>query len=200
MGTPNTAVRSGVAAVGVVLLGWVAYGLEQPVPILDWFDLAIHEAGHLIAFPLPELAMFLAGSVLQVAVPLGLAWYFWVTQRDRAAVAFCLAWAGTSARDVAVYAADARAQELPLIGGGRHDWGYILGRFDALDRADTVAGFIAAVGLVMIGVGLVVAVAGILAGGRHHPLPSVPGRRYVAPVRRVEAMHESVEGDPWHPG
>ncbi|HSG79360.1 MAG TPA: hypothetical protein VLD62_07270, partial [Acidimicrobiia bacterium] len=190
----------GVAAVVVVLLGWVAYGLEQPVPMLDWFDLAIHEAGHLIAFPLPELAMFLAGSVLQVAVPIGLAWYFWVSQRDRAAVAFCLAWAGTSARDVAVYVADARAQELPLVGGGRHDWAYILGRFEALDRADAVAGFVAAVGLVMIGVGLVVALASVVTGGREHAIPRLPGRRYVPPVRRVEAIQAPVDGDPWYPG
>lgn len=203
MGTRNTAARNAVAAVMVGVLAWVAYVLEQPVPVLDWFDLAIHEAGHLLALPLPEIAMFLAGSVLQVAVPIGLAWYFWVSQRDSAAMAFCLAWAGTSAKDVAIYVADARDQLLPLVGGGRHDWAYILGRFDALDRTESVAGFVAAVGLILIGAGLVVAVSGVVSGVRPvkpkmRPQP-LPVRSRPLPVRpaRVEQMH--VEGDPFRP-
>jgi hypothetical protein len=36
----------------------------------------------------------------------------------------CLVWAGASAWDVSVYAADAVSQRLPLV-GGLHDWAYI---------------------------------------------------------------------------
>ncbi|MDX1690348.1 MAG: hypothetical protein R3290_04925 [Acidimicrobiia bacterium] len=193
------ALRSAVAGVAVVALGVVAYGLEQPVPMLDWFDLAIHEVGHVLAYPLPELAMFLAGSVAQVAVPLGFAWYFWTTQRDRAAVAFCLAWAGTSARDVAVYVADAPVQALPLVGGGTHDWAFILGRLDAIDRAESIAGLVSALGLVLVGVGLVVAVAGAMERAPRHPVPL--GRPSVAPPGPVVApAAPGVEGDPWYDG
>jgi hypothetical protein len=33
-----------------------------------------------------------------------------------------------------VYVRDARAQELPLVGGGEHDWAFLLGHFGLLAR------------------------------------------------------------------
>ena len=197
MRTRSNPWRSAVAIGAVLAIGWIAYGLQRPVPILDWFDLGIHEAGHLIAFPLPELAMFMAGSVLQIAVPLGLAWYFWLTQRDRAALAFCLGWAGTSARDVALYIADAKAQLLPLVGGGEHDWAYILGRLDALDRTESVAGFVSAVGVVLLGAGVIAGLVGIMQRPAPQPRP-LPGSRAAAPRRMVTAFEPGPEGDPWY--
>ncbi|MEP6732973.1 MAG: hypothetical protein ABJE10_20185 [bacterium] len=47
-----------------------------------------------------------------------------------------------------MYAADARAQELPLVGGGEHDWAYLLGETGMLShdqgvgRAFRAAGFL----------------------------------------------------------
>ena len=41
--------------------------------------------------------------------------------------------------DFARYCADARARELPLVGGGDHDWAHILTRWDALHRDLAVA-------------------------------------------------------------
>ncbi len=122
-----------------------------------------------------------------------------MSQRDRAAVAFCLAWAGTSAKDVAIYVADARDQLLPLVGGGRHDWAYILGRFDALDRTESVAGFVAAVGLILIAAGLVVAVSGVTSGVRPVRSQPLPVRSQPLPVRPVRAEPTHIEGDPFRP-
>lgn len=135
---------------------WWAFGLQRPVPFLDWFDLAVHEAGHMLAMPLPRIAMFMAGSFLQVALPLAFAWYFGVARRDRLAGGFCLAWAGTSAWDVSVYAGDAVTMRLPLVGGGEHDWAYILGHFDALHLTDRVAAGIRWGGLAISMLGLAV--------------------------------------------
>jgi hypothetical protein len=64
--------------------------------------------------------------LLQVAVPAGLAAYFWFARREGGSTALMLAWAGTTLRDVSVYIADAPTQQLPLIGGS-HDWSYIFG-------------------------------------------------------------------------
>lgn len=150
--------RTTTAATVAALIGATAFVWEREVPLLDGFDLAVHETGHILTAFMPDMVMFMAGSVAQVAVPLALALYFLADGRDRAAAVFCLAWAGTSARDVSVYASDAVAQALPLIGGGQHDWAYILGPrgFDALDRTSEVAGFIAAIGALMVlgGLGL----------------------------------------------
>ena len=97
--------------------GWSAFVASSPVPLFDWFDLGVHEAGHLVAAPLSEIAMFMAGSFAQIAFPLAMAWYFGIRRRDRDAGGFCLAWAGASAWDVSVYAGDAVTQSLPLVGG-----------------------------------------------------------------------------------
>jgi len=112
---------------GVCLLfGWIAFVRSAQVPLLSLVDLGFHELGHLVTRPLPEVVMLMAGSGAQIAVPIGLAAYFLFFRKDRLGVALCLAWAATSAKDVAVYVADAPYQALPLI-GGEHDWAAILG-------------------------------------------------------------------------
>lgn len=182
------------AAVGGVV-AWFAFVADQPVPLLDWFDLAVHEAGHLFAAWLPRMAMFLAGSVAQVAFPLFMAAYFWVRARDAAASGFCLAWAGASAWDVSVYAGDAVAQTLPLVGGGEHDWAYILGPngFDALHLTGSVAGFIEFSGAVMAVLGIGIALKSAAAGISRAPATS---SRVPSPAR-VSAASAPRDGDPW---
>lgn len=145
-----------VAALLSGVIGWFAFVGDRPVPLLDWFDLGVHETGHLLAAFLPTMVMFIAGSFAQVAVPLSLAWYFGYRRRDAAGGGFCLAWAGTSMWDVSVYIADAPVQALPLIGGGQHDWAYLLGRngWDALHLADEIAGFVEFTGGVATALGI----------------------------------------------
>jgi hypothetical protein len=173
--------RNIVSAVVSAGIGWFAFVADRPVPILDWFDLGVHEAGHMIGFALPELLMFMAGSFAQIAFPVAMAAYFLGVRRDPASGGFCLAWAGTSAWDVSVYVADAPVQALPLIGGGQHDWAFIFGHFGAIDQADRVAGFIETCGAVMVLIGMAVALAP-LARRRGD---AEPVRRTGLPVREV---------------
>jgi hypothetical protein len=171
------------------LIGWFAFVRQQPVPLLDGFDFAVHEAGHLIAFPLPKIGMFMAGSIAQVAFPLAMAAYFAV-RRDPAAAGFCVAWAGASMWDVSVYVADAPVQALPIVGGS-HDWAYILGYFGALDRAGAIAGWIELAGgiVLLAGIGLCF----VPAPG---PSPAVASSLRTRPVRDTI----EVSGDPWASG
>ena len=129
----------------------------REVPLLDLFDLGIHELGHMLAIPFGRFIHTLAGSVVQIAVPAGLAAYFWFGRRDAIGAGFCTAWAGTSAYDVAVYVADAPFQNLPLI-GGYHDWAYLLGpgELDALAAAGTIATAIRVGGAIAIGAGILI--------------------------------------------
>lgn len=127
---------AGLAACGILI--WLGL-IGSRVPLLALVDLGFHELGHLVAAPFPDVATALAGSVVQVAVPLGLSIYFLVSQRDLLGVGLCLGWAGTSSRNVAVYIADAPLQALPLI-GGQHDWAYILS--GGSDVAAPLAGFV----------------------------------------------------------
>ena len=184
--------RYAAAAVLAGAVAWFAFIAHREVPILDWFDLAVHEVGHMLMFWAPRMVMFLGGSVAQVAVPLALAWYFGLVRRDLAGAGFCLAWAGASAWDVSVYIADAPVQALPLIGGGEHDWAYLLGQrgFDAIHLADEIAGFVEFTGAL-------VAVAGIGLGLS----AAVSGLRKQQPVLQAVALTETSPvasgSDPW---
>jgi hypothetical protein len=115
-----------VALAGCVAAGLWSFGGGQRVPGLSAVDLGFHELGHMLAMFLPPVGQALAGSVVQLCVPLGLALYFALVRRENGAAALMLAWAGTAARDVSVYVADAPYQALPLI-GGRHDFAYLFG-------------------------------------------------------------------------
>jgi len=177
-----------ISVVAASVVSWFAFVAHHEVPMLDWFDLAVHEAGHLVTGFLPDLVMFLAGSVAQVAFPVTMAVYFGRRRRDLPAAAFCTAWAGASAWDVSVYAADAVTQSLPLVGGGEHDWAHILGPsgFDALHMTSVVAGFIEGAGKMLAVTGIVMAVGAVLFGMQRRPSP--------VPVRPSNAPGEA---DPW---
>lgn len=151
----DTSLEQLKAAAGLAicaLFGWIAFVSGGNVPLLQYVDLGFHELGHLLTYPLPDLVTAAMGSIVQIAVPWGLALYFMLVRRDTLGCVFCLAWAATSARNVSVYVADAPIQALPLI-GGEHDWAYILGpeQFDALDRSAALAATIE-----LLGAGLLV--------------------------------------------
>ncbi len=136
-------------AAACLLIGAFPFVWGREVPLLDAFDLGMHELGHLLARPLGAFIHTLAGSVVQIAVPLGLAGYFLLRRHEFAGAGLCLAWAGTSAYDVAVYVADAPFERLQLI-GGYHDWAFLLGRLEALGAADIIAGVVRGAGLVAV--------------------------------------------------
>jgi len=179
------------AGAACLLLGWFAFVKGDNVPLLSGVDFGFHELGHLVALVLPTTVMFLAGTVTQMAVPLGLAVYFWWIRSDRLAAALMLAWAGTSAQNASVYIADAPYQRLPLI-GGQHDWAWLLGPqgFDVIDSSDAVSGTVLALGAVALLGGLVVCAWGGWtelrgpAGQRPIRVPR-PGRLKVRPVRQT---------------
>lgn len=145
----------------LALMGMEAFLRGVRVPLLGWIDLAIHEAGHVLSFPLPDLAMAAMGSGLQVTVPLLLAGVFWLREQDVLGTALCLGWAGTSFQDASVYIADAPFQRLPLL-GGEHDWAWILGPrgLDQLAWADELGTTAWTVGLLLWLAGTALCLAG----------------------------------------
>jgi hypothetical protein len=57
---------------------------------------------------------------------------------------------GQSCGHIAVNAADARAQELPLVGGGEHDWTYMLGELGRLSHDQAIARAFKAAGFLLL--------------------------------------------------
>src|SRR3954451_5253270 len=74
---------------------WFGFVQTERVPLLGYVDLGFHELGHLIMYILPINQVLTAamGSIMQCAVPLGLAVYFSVWRKDRVASCACAAWA-----------------------------------------------------------------------------------------------------------
>jgi len=116
--------------------------------LLDSVDLAIHETGHLVFSPFGEFIQFAGGTLFQLIVPLVFAWYFW-RRGDRHAATVPLWWAGQNFWNISVYVRDARVQELPLVGGGEHDWAYLFGRMGWLAHDQGIGKGVHAAGTLM---------------------------------------------------
>lgn len=106
--------------------------------LIDGVDLAIHETGHLVFAPFGEFVGFLGGTLFQLIMPALFALYFW-RRGDRHSASVALWWVAQNLGNVATYVADARAQELPLVGGGEHDWVYLLAELDLLRQDLAIA-------------------------------------------------------------
>jgi hypothetical protein len=98
---------------------------------LDGVDLAIHETGHLVFGFFGEVIQFAGGTLFQLIVPAAFVFYF-VRRRDHHAATVPLWWIAQNLWNISVYVRDARTQELPLVGGGEHDWAFLLGHFHVL--------------------------------------------------------------------
>jgi len=92
---------------------------------LDYVNLAFHEAGHLFMGFFPRFIMVLGGTLFQLLAPAVCLVHL---KRRGANLGWqlCLFWLGESLLNISIYAADAIKQELPLVGGGEHDWTYLL--------------------------------------------------------------------------
>lgn len=106
--------------------------------LMDSVDLPIHETGHLVFSPFGEVMQFLGGTLFQIIVPAVFTGYF-VKSRDRHAAFTCSWWVAQNFWNISVYVADARSELLPLVGGGEHDWAFLLGRFGWLNQDHVIA-------------------------------------------------------------
>lgn len=121
--------------------------------LLDSVDLAIHETGHLVFAPFGEFMGFLGGTLFQLLLPAIFVAHF-LRRSERFGAAVCLWWVAQNCWNISVYAADARAQELPLVGGGEHDWAYLLDSMGWMTQDVAIARVIHAIGVITFAVAL----------------------------------------------
>ena len=111
-------------------------------------NLPIHEAGHIV-FGIfgSDLIKSMGGTLFQIIMPLVCFLALFIKTRDLFGSSLALWWAFENFIDIAPYAADARAGELPLIGEnygseapyGFHDWNFILNELHVLEYDTQVA-------------------------------------------------------------
>ena len=127
---------------------------------LGYFNLIIHEAGHVCFMLFGETVYILGGTLLQLIIPCVCLMAF-LRQGEYLGVAFGLGWIGDNLFGIAMYIADARARALPLITGDpdSHDWYNLLGmwgmlKYDALlgGAVKFCAVLVSMAGIVLIGV------------------------------------------------
>ncbi len=120
--------------------------------------LPVHEGGHLLfgwfaaLFPVStgEFIMVAGGTAMQLGAPVMLAIYF-AFRRQALGVAFCTFFFFQQFLTMAVYMADARSMELPLVTVGDtdnvvHDWNYLFGKLHLLDHDTQIASLMRIIG------------------------------------------------------
>ena len=58
-------------------------------------------------------------------------------------------WVAQNLWNVSVYVRDARAEDLPLVGGGEHDWNYLLGTLGLLNQDQLIGGAVPLAGVLV---------------------------------------------------
>jgi hypothetical protein len=140
----------------IVALAVTAYFLYYSQTSGDWHfldnvNLIIHEAGHPLFSFFGRFMHILGGSLLQVAIPVVFAGYFFF-QRQYFSSSLVLFWVGQNIINVSVYAADAQKMALPLLGGDTagHDWHNMLSMHGLLSYTDIIAQLIYYLGFICI--------------------------------------------------
>lgn len=151
----------------IAFAAWVWRYMRETEPLLHGSLLIFHEAGHVLFMPFGEFMMVLGGSLFQLMVPAFFVAYF-AHRRDWYAAAFAGLYLAASFADVAVYIADARAGELPLLGGERsnHDWTFLLIEMGRLDQDVTIGWFVNRIGGLIFWTGLAAGAYFAWYGGR----------------------------------
>lgn len=146
----------------LVPLGWILFQhieSETYSSIFGGLNLAIHEGGHLLfMWSRIDFLTVAGGTVLQCLCPV-FAGIMFFRQKDFFAITVACFWLGTNFAHIAPYAADARAQLLPLVspfpGAPGHDWNYLLATLGLLRQDQLVGGAFRAAGILTMGSALV---------------------------------------------
>ncbi|MCK9394866.1 MAG: zinc ribbon domain-containing protein [Methylobacter sp.] len=148
---------------------------------LHWVNLPFHEAGHIIFRPFGAFITSLGGTLGQLLMPFCCMAVLLVKTRDPFGASVALWWVGENFLDIAPYMNDARAGQLPLLGGnfghsspyGFHDWQYLLTESGLLQYDHALAKAVFAIGSAIMLLALLW--SGFLLVNRYKSKPSVRG-------------------------
>ncbi|MGZ4969205.1 MAG: zinc ribbon domain-containing protein [Methylobacter sp.] len=148
---------------GLMLWSWQLIGpsIESNAvgySFLHGVNLVFHEAGHVIFRPFGAFITSLGGTLGQLLMPSICMSVLLFKTRDPFGASVALWWVGENFLDIAPYMNDARAGQLPLLGGnfghsapyGVHDWQYLLTESGLLQYDHFLAKAVFAAGAVIM--------------------------------------------------
>lgn len=117
---------------------------------IDFINLLIHEGGHGIFKIFGKYIYTLGGTLMQIIIP-GMFIVFYFVKRKRFGVQVFLVWLGENLFNISVYASDARAKALPLLGGHKvyHDWNYLLSEINMLEYDQIIGALFFGTGIIL---------------------------------------------------
>ncbi|OGR63801.1 MAG: hypothetical protein A2X31_09315 [Elusimicrobia bacterium GWB2_63_22] len=128
-----------IAALFLFYTRWLAN--DNYFSPLDYVNLAFHEAGHVFLGFFGRFISVLGGTLFQLLLP-AVCLAHLARRGSNLGWQLCLFWTGQSLLNVSIYAGDAIKQALPLVGGGEHDWTYLLTELGLIAHTGAVAKFI----------------------------------------------------------
>ncbi|HUO62005.1 MAG TPA: hypothetical protein VMT96_00955 [Candidatus Bathyarchaeia archaeon] len=127
-------------------------------------EFGVHEASHMVTAFLPSILCAAAGSIGEMTFTWLLA-YAAFRAKSYFAGAFTLLWVMLAMTSAGNYMADARAQQMQLIGLGsdpKHDWNYVFGQLGWLNWDTFIGGTVRLLGDVAGLVGLIIGLVVII--------------------------------------
>lgn len=113
----------------VIILPIIYYLIQNDgrIILIDYINLLIHEGGHGIFKIFGKFIHAFGGTLAQILIP-GMFVVFYFKKKNKIPAQISLLWLGQNLINISIYASDARAQKLPLLGGKKvyHDWTYLL--------------------------------------------------------------------------
>jgi len=120
--------------------------------LINGVNLIFHEAGHVLMLLFGEWLHIFGGTLFEFGIPLTITLYFLI-RRQVFAAAFGAWWLAYALNQISIYAGDAQARLLPLLGGDSvtHDWHYLLSSMNILKYDAQVAGLFVALSISVLG-------------------------------------------------
>ena len=123
---------------------------------IDYVNLAIHEAGHVIFIPFGYFLTVSGGTRLQLLIPVVFICYF-AFRKENYSASLLVYWLALNLFNISVYASDALKMQLPLLTGDKdgHDWNQILFTLNLLRHTQFIGKAILGLGVASIIIALI---------------------------------------------
>jgi len=127
-------IRPWIASLILLPIGlFLIFNKGEFIFILDHLNLLFHEGGHGVFSFFGKFIYTLGGTLMQIIIPSLFVFYFY-TNNQKVGIQISLIYLAENLMNISVYASDARAQRLPLIGKGTyHDWAFLLNKINMLE-------------------------------------------------------------------